>query len=240
MKPRWTKKEDEILRKYYGSDLSLEGILKLLPQRTKYSISHRGKYLGLHRIISGIKRPNISKALKGKPRPKWIIDKMINASVKARLGKPGYWKGKKGATKGYSCKEETKQKISESMKNNWKDENYAKKCFKAIHASPNKPERKLTKIIEKNILPFAFVGNGSFVINGLNPDFLGPNNKLIELFGRAFHDPTKSFISLKYGNLPEGRIGAFKKMGYKCLIIWDDELKNEKSVISKIKEFLLQ
>ena len=64
--------------------------------------------------------------------------------------------------------------------------------------------------------------------------------KLIELFGRAFHDPTKSFISLKYGNLQEGRLGAFKKMGYKCLIIWDDELKNEKSVISKIKEFLLQ
>ena len=47
------------------------------------------------------------------------------------------------------------------------------------------------------------------------PDFLSTNGqrKVIEVFGDYWHK----------GEDPQGRIDAFAKLGFKCLVIWEHE-----------------
>ena len=96
---------------------------------------------------------------------------------------------------------------------------------------PNKTEEKLTSLLQANFPnEFKFVGDGSFIIEGLNPDWINCNGKklIIELFGEPWH--TKDEV--------EKRIDMFAKYGFKTLIIWWKETRNEKLVVEKIKEFL--
>lgn len=112
-----------------------------------------------------------------------------------------------------------------------------RKIIKARHARPNKPETKLIEIIDKNNLPFKYVGNGEAIIEGKNPDFIHTEGekKVIELFGIYWHSPI-------YGRVrPTTTYDAVKKHyaenGYKSLIIWDTELINPEAVLSKIVRF---
>lgn len=107
---------------------------------------------------------------------------------------------------------------------------------------PNKTEEKLIDLIKENKLPFRYVGDRSFIVNGLNPDFIECNGKkkIIELFGRAFHDPTYKYCIPD--EIPEvqqknKRKSIYNKFGFHMLVIWDDELKNPEKVIKKIRRF---
>ena len=79
------------------------------------------------------------------------------------------------------------------------------------------------------------MGDGSFIIGGLNPDFINVNGKkkVIELFGRVWHD-----TYLKDWKRSElGRMMVFSSYGFDTLIIWDDELEDKQVIIDRIKEF---
>lgn len=112
---------------------------------------------------------------------------------------------------------------------------YQRKCRK--YSRPNKPEKILKGIIEKNNLPFNYVGDGKIWFKGkgtsFNPDFLSKNPKhIIEMFGDYWH------------NLPGAkkrdieRLKTYKKYGYKTLVIWEHELKNKGEIVSRINNFL--
>ena len=133
------------------------------------------------------------------------------------------------------CSEETKQKIGSAnaikMKEKWQEDSYVALQMKARNCSPNKPEQKLTALINTNKLPFKYVGDGQFILGGKCPDFLGTDGKkqLIELFGTYWH-----------GVLDIGkRVEYFRQFGYSTLIIWEDELKDDSQVIKKIKKFTI-
>lgn len=103
---------------------------------------------------------------------------------------------------------------------------------------PTNPEQILTKIIKKHKFPFEYVGNKTFMIGSLTPDFVY-KNKIIEVFGRAFHDPKVTFKKkIPLYQQYEGRRAYFNEYGYKCLILWDDELSNEDVVVSRIKNYM--
>ena len=74
---------------------------------------------------------------------------------------------------------------------------------------------------------------------GLVPDFVNIDGKkeIIEVFGDYWHDSTKRDLSWHATEL--GRIMAYQAIGYKCLIIWEHELKelSEEQLINKIKLF---
>jgi len=126
-----------------------------------------------------------------------------------------------------------KQKIKDSWKDREKREKRLRNIIKSSNKKPNKPETTLMKLIEKNNLPFNYVGNRGVIIGGFNPDFLSKNPKhIIEMFGDYWH------------NLPnvrerdKKRLKAYKEYGYKTLIIWEHELNNLGSVVNKINKFI--
>ena len=95
---------------------------------------------------------------------------------------------------------------------------------------PNNQELQLLGTIVWLGLPYRYVGNAGFIINGRNPDFIHhKERKLIELFGRPFHKKNEEFERTEF----------FAKCGYETLIIWSEELKfkNRQNLYKKLKDF---
>lgn len=96
---------------------------------------------------------------------------------------------------------------------------------------PNYRELQLLKILD-NLYPneWKYVGDGSFIINGKNPDFINCNGKklIIELFGERWHDKSEE----------ESRKEAFKPYGYNTLIIWVRELRDIITLKDKLSLFM--
>lgn len=117
-----------------------------------------------------------------------------------------------------------------------KDPEFQKKRLKGLCKKPTKPERIVIEIIKKHRLSFDYVGNGSFIIENLNPDFVSNKKEIIEVFGRFWHETYKNVDEKRTG---EGRKKIFAQQGYKTLILWDDELENssEQEILNKIKNF---
>ena len=90
---------------------------------------------------------------------------------------------------------------------------------------PNKAEIKLCEILS----PFGFhyTGDGSHNVGTLAPDFWNGNHKVIELYGDYWHRHDD----------PQERINAFAQYDYKCLVIWESEMKTPENVILRVKEF---
>jgi len=141
-----------------------------------------------------------------------------------------------------TCFNETKQRsIIQSKK--WQDSKYAKIQANLIlegleGVSPNKPERKLRRILNKLFSKeYKFVGDGKIWIGGKNPDFINVNGqkKLIELFGDYWH--SKKITGLKKKVHRKQRQYHFKKYGFKTCVIWEYELKNIPKLKNKLKKF---
>lgn len=137
---------------------------------------------------------------------------------------------------GKKVSEETKRKIAKA---NNKPE-YIKKRQKALHKRPTKPEKTVIDLIAKNNLPFKYTGDGEAVVGSFIPDFIHSKgeNKLIEVFGRVFHDPRVSHLDVSWNRQYWGRKAIYSQLGYDCLILWDDELNSETRVLDKIGSFL--
>ena len=126
-----------------------------------------------------------------------------------------------------------KGKPNPKMKEFWrlnKDEQIRKMMAGAAKKRPNRLEQKLIAAIEQNKLPFKYVGNLQFVLGGKCPDFLNINGKkqLIELFGNYWH-------TSKARETAQQRVDHFKQYGFDTLVIWQDELRNERNVVEKIR-----
>lgn len=76
------------------------------------------------------------------------------------------------------------------------------------------------------------------VVAGKNPDFCHITEKaVIELFGDYWHSPLrrpKMSRTMTYDAIKK----HYKHNGYKCLIIWENELKNPNKVTSKIEKLM--
>ncbi len=126
----------------------------------------------------------------------------------------------------------------ERCKNPEFKENWMKK-LRAGMKRPTLPERILTGIVEKNNLPFNYVGKGEIWFQGetqmFNPDFLSKNPKhIIEVYGDYWHNIPEQI------KIDEERLKTYSKYGYRTLIIWEKELKqgSEEQIVQKIKNFV--
>lgn len=128
---------------------------------------------------------------------------------------------------------EKKDKMSKIMREKFLDKDFLEKYKSSINRKPTKPEKIMMDIIEKNNLPFNYVGDGKVWFKGFNPDFLSKNPKhIIEIYGDYWHNLPKD--KAKH----ERRIHAFNSLGYKTLVVWEHELKDEKEVLNKVLEFI--
>lgn len=196
---------------------------KPLPEEQKKKISlarmdHLAWNKGL--ILPEEIRRKISAGLKGKKRPD--VTKRFKGIKRPELSKK--LKGRK------------RPDMSEKFRN----PEFAKHFFSTRRSVLTKPERTMIEIIEKNNLPFKYTGNGTKLIGNLNPDFTHSegDRKVIEIFGRAFHDPEIAFAPVPYNRQEEGRIKIMKNEGYNCLVLWDDEVGNEEMVLNRVTDFM--
>lgn len=92
------------------------------------------------------------------------------------------------------------------------------------NSSSTYPEILLMMIIDKYRLPYKYVGDGSFWIENINPDFVNTNNEkiIIEVFGDYWHNrPEEIKKDSEKGKLLE-------EYGWKRIILWERDL-NESS-----------
>lgn len=126
---------------------------------------------------------------------------------------------------------------SERVKAWWEDPDYRAKVIagRLKNRRPTMPEKKLIEIIERHNLPFKYTGDGSFILEGLNPDFVEVNGRkiAIDVFGDYWH--TLKADRESYNE--EGRKRIFAEYGWKLIVIWESELKSlpEEAIIGRIK-----
>lgn len=112
-----------------------------------------------------------------------------------------------------------------------------------LKKSPNKLELKFNEFLETNFSgEWKFTGNGSNRIQYYAPDFTGVNkkNKLIELNGCYWHNCIMCHPG-KNGNQnkrDKHRLKTFEINGFKCLEVWEHELKDLVKLSKKIGDFL--
>lgn len=118
---------------------------------------------------------------------------------------------------------------SETAKKTWEEfwlpeyENKSDIWDARVHATmlgnqikPNKAEVRLQEILDTACPDcYKFVGDGSTIIGGKNPDFIY-GNRIIEFFGDYWHA----------GEDPSVKISHFAQYGFKTLVIWEHELKD--------------
>lgn len=131
---------------------------------------------------------------------------------------------------GKRCAEKTKKKISKTLSEKWKDENFVKVILKKMYKKPNNLESFFAYILCEEGLPYRYVGDGTISIDGKCPDFINNNGKkkIIELFGDFYHKAEDENNRKKF----------FNRCGYDTLVIWEHEIKTDLvGVISKVKRF---
>ena len=171
---------------------------------------------------AGKKRPDISKMFKGREVSKGTKIKISNTLKKNPVK---YWLGKKRP---------------DFAKLN-RDPDFIKKKMKALIEKPNKLEKKMISIIERHNLPYKYVGNGDFILGRRCPDFLNCDGKkqVIEIFGRYWHD-TSLNPNVRLSRTYDKTIEHYKKYGFGCLILWEDDLKklSEQEIVKKIDNLM--
>lgn len=253
---RWTEEDTQLLKSLYP-DTENKKIAQQLG-RKEGAIKQKGSRLGLRknkRFLSHIYRKKNSGQFKKGNKP-WNtgLTKQTDPRIKKhfsqqRRGKdnPAY---KTMINNNPAKKAEVRLKISKALrgrklKEEWKKKIFAKrhKMLKGLQKRPTKPEKLLIKIIRKFELPLRYVGNGEFMLGKLCPDFVGTNkkNKVIEVFGRAFHDPDKTFREkIPWHQQYWGRIVYYAQFGFDCLILWDNEIfdRPQREIANKITLFM--
>lgn len=237
---KWTDEDDKILIEEYPTCIHPKLLAKKLGRNIE-ALHKRANWLGLKRtpeaISEGIK--DGGRKNKGRKRPDFIKNVFHCGS-----GSDNNFYGKKHKKENLKKLSEIAKKLGTFNRLN-KDPEFQKKRQEALHKArrnkgPNKAELKLDTLIQK-MFPgeYCFTGNGSFIIDGLNPDWTNINGqkKLIELFGEHVHHTKKAFIKVPKRSTYRGRKKAFAKFGYKTLIIWWSELKDMDFVASKLEAF---
>lgn len=137
--------------------------------------------------------------------------------------------------------EKRRREVSHQAKAQWGDSDFrdrvAKTIAEILQRKPNKPERKLESILNKHFPNlWEYVGDGSLIIGGYNPDYANCDGKkdVIELFGDYWHVKRVR----RWPETELGRIMAFNALGFRCLVIWEHELKDEQAVVAKVKQFI--
>ena len=156
-------------------------------------------------------------------KEKWQDKKYRQRMSEAHKGNSGYWTGK----------------IRFDLKLRWRDPewraNTIRNLLKTSARLPTKPEKRFIEICKKYNLPFKYVGNGKLIVGGLNPDFVISKKRrvLVEVLGRYWHSERVERFTQK----PEVRVAIYSKFGWKCILVWEDELSNLPLVLNRVRRY---
>ena len=190
--------------------------------------------------LSNNHRKSISKAKKGKPAAHGYIKEVMAKVSKSKMGHPvnEYTRQRVRETNlgnKYSLgKKHSPERITRNREialQLWSDPNHVAKVMRGRHRRPTKPEKFLISLFDNHFPDFKYNGDYRFgiVIDRLIPDFVNISGKkqVIEYFGDYWHE----------NDNPDKKILRYKKYGFNCLIIRQDELVSIPKLIDKIGEF---
>jgi hypothetical protein len=94
----------------------------------------------------------------------------------------------------------------------------------AVARRPTRPEQRVIDVIANYDLPLKYTGDGSFIIAGLNPDFINCNGKkiAIEVFGDYWH---KERAGKSAASTEEGRRQILGEYGWDLVVLWCSEME---------------
>jgi len=124
---------------------------------------------------------------------------------------------------------------AQTLKKLRQDPQFIEAMIKSFNKKPTRLERQLQSILDKHF-PGEFAYNGNFdlgtSIGGLIPDFINVNGRklVIEAFGDYWH----SRKGVLWHQTEKGREVIYYKLGYRCIIIWEHELKDKEHIVEKI------
>jgi len=125
--------------------------------------------------------------------------------------------------------DETREKMSNAKMGIHHSAEVIKKML--TRRTPTSLEMKFLDIIEKNGLPYKFVGDGSFMIGRKNPDFININGDkiAIEVYARYY----KLRHAKTVQEWKEERQRVFKEYGWEA-IFFDETQVTEKNVLKQL------
>lgn len=131
-------------------------------------------------------------------------------------------KGKKTYRKGLSMVKEYGEERAKIL---------LKKCFHRRYGYPSSYEKRIISIINKHNLPYKFVGDGSFLIDSKNPDFINTNGEKIAL--EVFHNyyKIKNYGSIE--NYKKQRQEIFNNYGWRVIFLDEISMKQTDEEIYK-------
>lgn len=96
------------------------------------------------------------------------------------------------------------------------------KILRSLNCRPTRPEQKVIEAIAKYNLPYKYTGDGSFIVAGLNPDFVNTNGKkvAVEVFGDYWHGEGAKRVSAT----EEGRRAIFAEYGWDLVVLWEKDI----------------
>lgn len=133
---------------------------------------------------------------------------------------------------------EYRKQASELKKKQWQDPEFIAKWIAGVNRKPTDLERKLDSILQQYFPEFKYNGDFSLgvTLGGLVPDFVNVNGKkeVIEAFGDYYH---RDELGWRRSEL--GKIMIYNSLGYRCLVLWEHELKTlpEEQIVEKIHQF---
>lgn len=204
----------------YGKKVSEETNKKRSESLKRYYENNDNPMLNRHHTEEVKKK--IGKASKEREREP-LTEEQRRKMSKAAMGRLGYWKGKK-------LYKTAKEKIKKAKIKIWQNPEYREKNIKAmlkgLFKEPTSLEKQFIDIIKKHSLPYRYVGDGSLLIGFKCPDFVNTDGKkiCIEVRPKRLCHVYDKCSSEEY---KKQRIKHFAKYGWKCLVIWEEDLSEE-------------
>lgn len=198
--------------------------------------------LGKHWKMSKSARENLSRIRKGKH---YSLRTEFKKGIKLRPETIEKMKGRIPWNKNRKLSEIHKMKLSKSKKGKhypnvslakklqWQNPDYREKTIRnqlrGLLKRPTSLERKFMEFCKEFNLPYKYVGDGSFLIGFKNPDFVDKTRKIcIEVANRVkVHHPD---------GYAESRIEHFKKYGWNCLVLFEEDLNSKNEVLKKLTD----
>lgn len=215
MRSKWTQQEINFLKENYGKISAQEIITKL--DRSEFSVYNKAYKIGLNSSLHHQRKGKSYEEIFGKEQSEKI--KQIKRIFLKKKWKDTFYR----------------EKMVNMSKGLWQNERYKQKTRKllllSLNKSPNKPEKAMMQIIKENNFPFKWVGDGKATIEGFSPDFIYLN-QIIEVFGDYWHRREEVV------ERDNRKLRAYTSLGYKTLVVWENELKEPQKVAEKIFSFV--
>lgn len=145
--------------------------------------------------------------------------------------------GERNPNYGKKPSEVQRANLSEKISALWQNPQYVAHMMQLRRTKPNKQEQKLIKLLAEQLPEFRYNGDFSqgVMLGGLIPDFINADGakEVIELYGDYWH----SKDGTRWRQTELGRIMSYNSIGYRCLVIWQSELKDTDKVVEKIQAF---